>query len=55
MASRLLEGVEFDKVNESFSFDFKTDNASSVVKLVIDGPYQVENCIEDECVKRQTV
>lgn len=45
MTSRLLEGVEFDKDNESFSFDFKTDNASSVVKLVTDGPYQVEDYI----------
>ena len=45
MASRLLEGVEFDKDNESFSFDLKTDNVSSTVKLVTDGPYQVEDYI----------
>lgn len=41
--SALLEGVEFDKENETFAFDFNSDSERSIVKLVADGPYQIED------------
>ena len=41
----LLEGVEFDKDNETFAFN--SDSERSIVKLVADGPYQIED--HDPC------
>ena len=37
----LLEGVKYDKENETFSFDFMADDGHSVVKLMSDGPYKL--------------
>lgn len=41
MKKLLLEGVKYDKDNETFSFDFMSDDEHSVVKLVSDGPYKL--------------
>ena len=37
----LVEGVEYVKNTDSFSFDFENDSGKSIVKLVPDGPYQI--------------
>lgn len=41
MKKLLIEGVKYDKDNESFSFDFMADDKSSVVNLMSDGPYRL--------------
>ena len=37
----LIEGIEYDKEQDTFIFNFKSDNVTEIIKLVSNGPYQI--------------
>ena len=37
----LIEGIEYDKKQDTFTFNFKSDNGTEMIKLVSNGPYQI--------------